>query len=79
MEIVIQCKHAEGPLFCSFRSTSITAVVSKSKASWSKILADKIPVPCTVIREYDDNGDFLSLRNVNDESHNDSLPLDDDF
>lgn len=54
----------EGPELHSFRSSSIAEVVSKSKAAWNKILADKISVPCTTVREFDENGDLLSLRSV---------------
>lgn len=53
--------HIEGPILHSFRSSSITDVVSKSKAAWKKILADKIPTPLISVREFDENGDLLSL------------------
>lgn len=43
----------EGPILHSFRSTSITEIISKSKAAWNKILFDKIPVPCSSIREFE--------------------------
>lgn len=56
--------HPEGPLLQNFRSASITEVNGRSKAMWNKILADKVPIPCTSIREYDDNGDLVSLRST---------------
>ena len=69
----------EGPLLENFRSVSTTNVIGRSKAMWNKILADKIPIPCTSIREYDNNGDLVSLRSAETSSNMDDDGDFDDF
>ena len=50
-----------------------------SKAAWEKILANEIFVPLISVREFDENGDLLSLRSVQtnfDNMENELQPLD---
>ena len=71
--------HIEGPVLHSFRSTAIADVVSLSKAAWEKILANEISVPLISVREFDENGDLLSLRSVQtnfENMENELQPLD---
>lgn len=56
----------EGPALRSFRSTAIADVISTSKAAWNRIIAEKITLPLNSLREFDENGDLLSLRNVHE-------------
>ena len=37
-------------------------VIRETKAAWSKVIADKTPLPCTSLREFDSNGELVSLR-----------------
>ena len=53
--------HTKGPTLRHFRSASVEDVISTSRKAWSKIIANKISLPCTCLRVYEENGDLLSL------------------
>ena len=61
------CFRGEGPPLNHFRSCSIEDIEKKSEECWKCIIEQKIELPCSHIRIYDNNGDFVALRsNVNE-------------
>ena len=52
--------RVEGPKLYHFRSNSIEDVETKCNENWKIILENKNELPTTVLRNFDENGDFIS-------------------
>ena len=52
--------RVEGPKLYHFRSNSIEDVETKCNENWKIILENRNELPTTVLRNFDENGDFIS-------------------
>ena len=50
----------EGPFLSHFRSASIKSIERKSNEIWTTILQDKTEIPISLIRLYDDSGNYVT-------------------
>jgi hypothetical protein len=66
--------HTKGPQLKHFRSTSLDDITTMSMEVWKSIIDNKISLPTTSLRLFNDQGDFISFQECPSSPIADSVP-----
>ena len=69
--------HQEGPHLCHFRSCTLDTIETRSTEKWKEIMDYKTKIPTTVLRIFDEAGDFVSCIRDGIDQNDQTPPFDD--